>query len=411
MTRGLERLLVLVTLMLATFGLVILYSAGQTDTSSGATNIWMRQLVFLTVAFVAAFVTSRISFSLFEWAAPWLYGLGIGLLALTLVLGTGSGTAEGTSSWLGIGGARIQPVEFAKLATILMLARWFAARREPPGSLRDMFTPILIASIPAMMVLMQPDLGSAMVFGGILFATLFWAGVPLHLLFFLASPVISLLLAWNTVWWSLWMIGLFVALLTWRLFILESITIYLANSVMGVIAIVAWNKLSDFQQARILTFIDPASDPGHRSFQAIMSRSAIGSGGLVGSGFSDGPLKRAGFVPEHWTDFVFSVVGEEFGFLGVMVALGLFFGLLVVLIQIARRAADPFASIVVFGVVGLMFTHIFENIGMTIGITPITGIPLPFFSYGGSFLIAIGIAIGLAYRTGQEGRASGYLES
>ena len=259
--------------------------------------------------------------------------------------------------------------------------------------------------------LMQPDLGSAMVFGGILFATLFWAGVPLHLLFFLASPVISLVLAWNTVWWSLYMIGLFVALVTWRLFILESISIYLANSAMGVLAIVVWNRMGDFQRARILTFINPESDPGHRGFQAIMSRNAIGSGGLVGAGFTDGPQKRSGFVPEHWTDFVFSVVGEEFGFLGVLVALALFFGLLVVLIQIARRAADPFASIVVFGVVGLMFTHIFENIGMTIGITPITGIPLPFFSYGGSFLIALGIAIGLAYRTGQEGRASGYLES
>src|SRR5690606_39425932 len=172
-------------------------------------------------AFVAAFVTSRISFRLYEWAAPWLYAFGLFLLALTLVIGTGSGTAEGTSSWLGIGGARIQPVEFAKLATILMLARWFAARREPPGSILEMFAPIVIASVPALMVLLQPDLGSAMVFGGILFATLFWAGVPLPLLFFLASPVISLVLAWNTVWWSVWMIGLFLALLTWRLFILD----------------------------------------------------------------------------------------------------------------------------------------------------------------------------------------------
>ena len=411
MTRGLERLLLLVTMALAMFGLLVLYSAGQTDTPSGAANIWVRQLVFLSIAFVAAFVTSRISFRLYEWAAPWLYAFGLGLLGITLVLGTGSGTAEGTSSWIGIGGARIQPVEFAKLATILMLARWFAARREPPGSIREMFPPIIIAAVPSLLVLMQPDLGSAMVFGGILFATLFWAGVPLHLLFFLASPVISLFLAWNTVWWSVYMVGLFIALIRWRLFILESITIYLANSAMGVMAIVVWNRMGDFQRARILTFLNPESDPLHRGFQAISSRNAIGSGGLIGAGFGDGPQKRSGFVPEHWTDFVFSVVGEELGFLGVLVALGLFFALLVVLIQIARRAADPFASIVVFGVVGLMFTHIFENIGMTIGLMPITGIPLPFFSYGGSFLIAIGIAVGLAYRTGQEGRASGYLES
>lgn len=411
MTRRLERPLLLISALLGMFGLVVLFSAGQTDTPSGADNIWVRQLVFLGVATVAAIVTARISFRLFEWATPWLYALGLGLLALTLVIGSGAGTAEGTQSWLGIGGARIQPVEFAKLATILMLARWFAARREPPLTLRGLLAPIAIAGAPALLVLMQPDLGSAMVFGGILFATMFWAGVPVPLLCYLASPIISLLLAWNTVWWSLWMIGLFAALLVWRLFLVESITVYLANSVMGVMAIVVWNRLGDFQRARILTFLNPESDPLHRGYQALMSRNAIGSGGLLGSGFTAGPQKRSGFIPEHWTDFAFSVLGEEFGFLGVVLALGLCFALLMVLTQIARRAADPFASIVVFGVVGLLFTHIFENVGMTIGLMPITGIPLPFFSYGGSFLIAIGIAIGLAYRTAREGRGSGYLDN
>ncbi len=411
MTRRLERPLLFIVGLLALFGLLVLFSAGQTDTPSGATNIWIRQLVFLGVAIVAAFVTSRISFRLLEWAAPWLYGLGLGLLLLTLVIGTGSGTASGTQSWIGIGGARIQPVEFVKLATILMLARWFAARREPPQTLRSLMQPILIAAVPALLVLMQPDLGSAMVFAGILFATMFWAGVPVPLLFYLASPIISLLLAWNTVWWSLWMVALFVVLLVWRLFILEAVVVYLASSVMGVMAIVVWNKLGDFQRARILTFLNPESDPLHRGYQAIMSRNAIGSGGLTGAGYTAGPQKRAGFVPEHWTDFAFSVVGEELGFLGVLLALGLFFALLAVLTQIARRAADPFASIVVFGIVGLLFTHVFENIGMTIGLMPITGIPLPFVSYGGSFLIAVGIAMGLAYRTAREGRAAGYIES
>ncbi|HRP09202.1 MAG TPA: FtsW/RodA/SpoVE family cell cycle protein, partial [Gemmatimonadales bacterium] len=137
---------------------------------------------------------------------------------------------------------------------------------------------------------------------------------------------------------------------------------------------------------------------------------AMGSGGFVGAGFTDGPQKRSGFIPEHWTDFVFSVVGEEFGFVGVVLALGLFFALLMVLVQIARRAADPYASLVVFGLAGLIFTHVFENVGMTIRLMPITGIPLPFFSYGGSFLIAMGIAMGLAYRAAREGRAAGYVE-
>jgi rod shape determining protein RodA len=409
--RGLTRPLVIVASLLAAFGLTVLYSAGATDTASGANGIWIRQVVFLAVGTVAAIITSRISYRILEWAAPWLYGVGLLALVLTLVIGTGLGTAEGTQSWLGVGGARVQPVEFAKLATIIMLARWLAFRKDPPASLGALIPPITIAGIPTLLVMLQPDLGSAMVFGGILFATLFWAGTSLPLLLFLASPVISLVLAWNTVLWSIWMVALFLMLLRWRPFLLEGVTVYLANSVMGVMAIVLWNRLDDFQRARLLTFLDPGSDPLHRGYNALQSRIAIGSGGFSGVGYTEGPLKRAGFVPEHWTDFVFTVVGEELGFLGVLAALGLFLALLVLLVQIARRAADPFASIVVFGVVGLFFTHVFENVGMTISLMPITGIPLPFFSYGGSFLMATGIAIGLAYRTAKEGRASGYLES
>jgi rod shape determining protein RodA len=411
MTRNLERPLLAVVLLLASYGLVVLYSAGQTDIGTQAAGIWQRQLVFLAVASLVAVVTARFSFRMLEWAAPWLYLLGLGLLAVTLVIGTGAGTASGIKSWIAVGPIRIQPVEFAKLATILMLARWFAGRREPPGTLRGLIPPMAIVALPALLVLRQPDLGSAMVFAGILVATFFWAGVSPSLLLFLVSPVISLLLAWSTLLWSLWMVLLFVLLVVWRPFILEAITVYLANSAMGVLAIVVWNRLGDFQKARILTFLNPESDPLNRGYQAIQSRIAIGSGGLTGAGFTEGPQKRSGFIPEHWTDFIFAVVGEEFGFLGVTAALILFFALLVVLVQIARRAADPFASIVVFGLVGLFFTHVFENIGMTVSLTPITGIPLPFFSYGGSFLLATGIAIGLAYRTAREGRAAGYVES
>jgi rod shape determining protein RodA len=411
MTRNLERPLVIIAGLLALYGLIVLYSAGLTDTVTEATGIWKRQLVFLAVGLGVAAVTARFSFRMLEWAAPWLYGLGLLLLALTLVIGTGSGTAAGIKSWIEVGPVRIQPVELAKLATILMLARWFAARREPPQTLRGLLVPITIVAVPALMVLRQPDLGSAMVFAGIMLATFFWAGVPPMLILFLVSPLVSLLLAWSTVLWSIWMVVLFVLLLTWRPFILEAITVYVANSAMGVLAIVVWNRLSEFQRARITTFLDPGSDPMNRGYHAIQSMTAIGSGGLFGAGFGDGPQKRSGFIPEHWTDFIFSVVGEEFGFLGVVLALGLFLALLVVMTQIARRAADPYASIVVFGLVGLLFTHIFENVGMTVRITPITGIPLPFFSYGGSFLLATAIALGLAYRTAREGRASGYLES
>lgn len=414
MLRELDRPLFLVVFLLATFGVVVLYSAGQTDAPSNAAGIWTRQLVWLGVGVVAAAMAYRTSFRLLEWGAPWAYGLGLVLLLLTIVgLGSGGeGSAASTSSWLTIGGRRLgQPVELAKLATILMLARWFTARRDPPASLRAMAPPVVIVMVPALLTLAQGDLGSAMVFGGILFATLFWAGVAPSLLLLLASPVISLFLAWSTALWSAWMVVLFILLLVWRPFVLEAIGVYLTNSAMGVLAFVVWDKLSDYRRARILSFLNPEEYRSGFAYQAIQSKVAIGSGGWFGTGFTEGTQKRSGYIPEHWTDFVFAVVGEEFGFVGVVLALGLFLALLMILVRIARRAADPYASIVVFGVVGLIFTHIFENVGMTISIMPITGIPLPFFSYGGSFLLLMALALGLAFRAANEARSAGYVEN
>ncbi len=413
MSRGLSRQLLVIVMLLSIYGALMIYSAGQIDFGSPNWSVhfkWIRHLEWLCVAVVAAFLVNRVSFRLLEWATPWLYGLGIVLLVVTLAIGTGSGDAASSKSWLAIGGVKLgQPVELAKLATILMLARWFSARRSPPTTLRGLFPPLMISIVPALLVLKQPDLGSAMVFGGAMFAVFFWAGVPVSLLVLLASPVISLLLAWSTALWSAWMIVLFILLLAWRPFILEAITVYLVNATMGVLAILVWNHIDKYQRARITSFINPALDPAHTAYQAIQSKVAIGSGSWLGNGFTLGPLKRTGFIPEWSTDFIFATVGEELGFVGVILALGLFLALLITLVRIARRSSDPFASIVVFGVAGLFLTHIFENIGMTISLMPITGIPLPFFSYGGSFLLATFLALGMAFRAAAEERAAGYV--
>ncbi len=412
MNRSLDRVLLVVVVLLAILGVVVLYSAGQTDLRTGAEGKWLRQVMWLGAGSICAALAYRISFRILEWVAPWAYGLGLGLLLLTLMIGRGFGTGAGSKSWLAIGDFRLgQPVEVAKLATILMLARWLAARREPPNTLRGLFAPVMIALVPALLVLKQPDLGSAIVFAGILFSMLYWAGVAPSLLVLLASPVVALMLAWNTALWSAWMVVLFVLLLIWRPFIFEAIAVYLANSAMGVLYIVVWNKMATYQQQRILSFLNPESYRKGPGYQAIQSKVAIGSGGWFGTGFTLGTQKRSGYIPEHWTDFVFAVVGEEFGFVGVVVVLGLLLSLLFILIRIARRASDPYASLCVFGIVGLIFTHIYENIGMSVSLMPITGIPLPFFSFGGSFLVAMSIALGLAFRASGEARASGYLES
>lgn len=413
MIRDFDRPLLFVVTALALFGALMLYSAEQTDVVMRASGIWTRQLMWLGVGSLAAAFTYRISFRILDWAAPWVYGLGLFLLLLTIVgFGSGGGTGAGTSSWLTIAGKRVgQPVELAKLATILMLARWLSGRRDVPTTLRGLMAPISIALVPALLVLKQPDLGSAMVFAGILFVMLFWAGVAPSLLFLLVSPVVSLFLAWNTTIWSIWIVVVFLALLWIRPFIVESIVIFLANSAMGGLAIVVWNKLSDMQRMRIQSFLNPEQFRREGGYHAIQSKIAIGSGGWFGSGFTNGPLKRTGGIPEHWTDFIFAVVGEELGFFGVIVALGLFLAFFFILVRIARRTSDPYASLVVFGLIGLILTHLFENVGMTISLMPITGIPLPFFSYGGSFLLALFLGIGMAFRAAAEARASGYVDS
>jgi rod shape determining protein RodA len=183
------------------------------------------------------------------------------------------------------------------------------------------------------------------------------------------------------------------------------------NVATGVAALVLWNKLSSYQQNRLLTFINPEADPRGAGYHLLQSKTAIGSGGWFGSGLTQGPQKRLAFLPEQHTDFVFSVVGEELGFLGVLLALGLFILLFTSLIRVARRAADPFSSLVVFGILGLWFTHVFENVGMTVNLMPVTGIPLPFFSYGGSFFLICCVCLGLALRASWDARLAGYLDT
>lgn len=409
---GLDRTVLITVLALICFGVLNLYSAGQTDVVTVAEGIWRRQMIWLAMGVVAAWITFRTSPRLLEWAAPWVYGFALFLLAITLVIGTGSGTAASSKSWIAIGGHQLgQPAELAKLAVVLMLARYLSSRREAPGSLRDLIVPCLIAGVPFLLVLKQPDLGSALVFIGILFAMLFWAGVKPFLLLLLASPIASLLLAFNTWSWAGWMVLLTVMLFVWKPFLFEAVGVWLVNAAMGFIAIPLWNRLEPYQQNRLLTFLNPEIDPKAAGYHAIQSKVAIGSGGLLGNGWLEGPQKRLAFLPAQHTDFVFSVVGEELGFIGVVVALILFFTLFVALVRISRRASDPFSSLMVFGVLGLLFTHVWENVGMTVNIMPITGIPLPFFSYGGSFLLACFVALGMVLRVAWDSRLSGYAES
>ncbi len=409
--RGLDRPLLAVTTALLVAGLATLYSAGQTDVPTAAAHLWERQLIFVAVGIIFAAITFRISPRLLEWATPFIYGAGLLLLAITLVIGTGAGTAAGTKSWIAIGGVRLgQPTELAKIATILMLARHLAGRREPPNTLRDLLPSLVIVGVPFILVGLQPDLGSAIVFLGILLTMLFWAGVSPWLLLILSSPVLSLLLAFSTVSWGIWIVAITAVLIWYRPYVLEGVLVWLANVGMGVMSLSLWNKLKPYQQNRLLSFLNPELDPRATGWHIIQSKVAIGSGGLLGKGFLQGTQKRLAFLPEQATDFIYSVVGEELGFVGVLLTLLLFALFILVLVRIARRATDSYSCVVVFGFAGMIFTHVLENVGMTVGLMPITGIPLPFFSYGGSFLLACAIGIGIALRVAWDSRLSGYAD-
>ncbi|MDH3456077.1 MAG: rod shape-determining protein RodA [Gemmatimonadota bacterium] len=406
---GIDRSTLAIAVALVAVGLLTLISAGETDVPSGATGIWRRQVVWLGLGIVGAIIAFRVSPRMLEWATPAVYAFGLLLLGVTLLMGTGGGTAAGARSWLALGGMRLgQPVEFAKIAAVLMLARHLAAMREPPTTVAGLLPAIAIVIVPFVLVGLQPDLGSALVFMGILFAMLFWMGVRPWLLLVLASPLISLLLAFETWTWGAWIMLLLVVLLWVRPYVLEGVLVWLGNVAMGVLALELWRGLAPYQQGRLLSFLNPELDPRATGWHIIQSKVAIGSGGILGKGFAEGTQKRLAFLPEQHTDFIFSVLGEEFGFVGVLAVLVLFVVLLFVLIRIAQRAADGYSSLVVAGIMGMFVTHILVNVGMTVGLMPIVGIPLPFFSYGGSFLLTCCVAMGLALRVAWDSRLSGY---
>ncbi len=398
--------LLLIALVLTGFGIAMVFSAGQVDSPSPIiANAWKRQLAWFGVSMVATWIISRSSVRWIEWSAWPLYAGSCFLLLLVLFVGTGAGTAASMKGWLSIGGVRIgQPAELAKLATTLMLARVLAAQRDAIRSLMDLWRPLLVVGVPWVLVMAQPDLGTGIVFIGICFAMLFWAGVSWPLLLLLASPGISLVLAFSTGIWGAWFFLLVALVLWYRPYLIEGVVLVLMNVIMGGVAPILWDKLKPYQQKRLLVFLDPNIDPQAAGYQVTQSKVAIGSGGMFGKGFTLGSQKRLEFLPARHTDFIFSVVGEELGFIGVSMALALFLALFLRTTRVASRANDAFPSLVAFGLVAAWFVHVIENVGMTLNLMPVTGIPLPFFSYGGSFLLVSWTAVAVLLRISAEGR-------
>ena len=397
--------LVAIGLCLSIYGISIVYSAGQTDIITGVAKLWRAQAMWFLISVSAAYAITRCSVRLLEWVTWPAYAVTIMMLLLLLFIGKGAGTAASSKSWLAIGGIRIgQPSELAKITVVLALAKVLSAYKEPPRSLLELWKPALVVGIPWALIMKQPDLGTGIVFVGFAFAMLFWVGVSWPLLVLVASPVVSLILAFNTQLWGAWFLLLVALVLWYKPYMYEGIFLVVLNVIFGVVSPIVWEKLAPYQQKRLLVFINPDIDRRLAGYHVIQSQIAIGSGGWFGKGYTQGTQKRLAFLPAQHTDFIFAVVGEELGFAGVMLAFTLFLLLFLRVTKIAERANDSFSSLVAFGLLASWFVHVLVNVGMTLNLMPITGIPLPFFSYGGSFMLASWLAIGLLVRISAEGR-------
>ena len=395
-----------IALALSLYGLSIVYSAGQTDVPTVATHAWRAQTIWIILAIGVSFAISKASVRMLDWVTIPLFTLTLlGLAATLLGFGCGAGTAASTKSWICLGSHRIgQPSELAKVTVVLMLARVLSAKKDPPKTLAELWPAALVVGIPWLMIMLQPDLGTGLAFIGIFFGMLFWAGVSWPLLLLIASPVVSLIGAVNVWIWGAWFIILIVLVYRYRPYLGEGIVLVVANFVMGVLAPILWDRLQPYQQKRLLTYLDPTADARGSGYHVIQSIVAIGSGGWFGKGYTLGTQKRLAFLPAQHTDFIFSVVGEELGFVGVTLALSLFLLLLLRTIRIATRANDSFSSLIAIGLAASWFVHMLINVGMTLSLMPITGIPLPFFSYGGSFMLASWLSVGILMRIASEGR-------
>jgi rod shape determining protein RodA len=403
-----DPILFAVVLMLTAFGIAMVYSAGVLDVpSTVVAGLWRQQLLWFALAMLATPLVLRVPVVWLEWAAQPIYAACLVLLVVTLIIGTGAGTAASVSGWVVIGPIRIQPSEVAKIGVILMLARVLGSWREAPKTIWMLWKPLLVVLVPMGLVMLQPDLGTALVFTSILLGMLFWAGTPLPTLFFLASPGLGLFLSVSVWLWGAYFVILVLLLaFVYKPYLSEAVAILVANVVAGTVALPLWNSLQPYQQNRFVAFLDPSADPRGASYNLIQSQVAIGSGGWFGKGFLDGTQKRLAFLPEQHTDFIFAVVGEEFGFIGVAAVLIAFGFVFWRLVRIAEMSPDPFASLVPFGLFGSWFAHVVVNTGMTVGVMPITGIPLPFLSYGGSFLLVNLLAMAIVQRIAGEARGS-----
>ena len=341
-------------LVIAAIGCLMIYSA--TYFSDPSLSLVRRQVIWVAIGVALMIVFLFVDYHVFFDIAPILYGIGLLLLAYLVVFGRLTANIKG---WIHIGGFQFQPSEFTKIFTALMLAKFFDSNERAYLNLRTFVHVMAIIGAPVALILLQPDFGTAASFVPLVAVAMFFGGIR----------------------WRIWVVMIVIAVL---------------------VAGLGWGLLQNYQKERVLTFLDPNRDPLGRGYQVTQAKIAIGSGGIHGKGFRNGTQGKLGFIPARHTDFIFSVLGEEWGFIGVTIVLGLYLFLIIQALSFAKHARDRGGTFLVICLVSFFIFHIFINISMQIGLLPTTGIPLPLMSYGGSaimmFLIAVGLMLNVDMR-------------
>jgi rod shape determining protein RodA len=393
------------------FGNMLVYSATLNSTLLSGTSkmqiLWsvMGGLIIL----LAVSIPTRVYYAL----SPFVYGITVMLLLVVLV---GGESAKGAGRWIGVGSIRVQPSEFAKIGLLMMLARYLSKKDISLYNLRSLVIPSLIILLPFALIIKQPDLGTALVFMAMSLPMFFWAGMSLIEIFYLISPGISVVLSAiplilsfgaesqlgisGSIPWALFFVALMIILRFFKPPFYILIAVLSLNITSATMTTVLWNSsLKDYQKMRIISFVNPQADPRGAGYQVIQSMIALGSGQATGKGYLEGSQVNLSYLPEQHTDFIFSVLGEQFGFMGCVAVLLLFLFIIIRALASTQQLRNRFANLLLVGASAIIAFHIFVNIAMVVGMMPVTGLPLPILSYGGSFTLTISILIGLILNT------------
>jgi rod shape determining protein RodA len=374
------------TFLLSAAGLAAVYSA------AGGGEIFWRQLLWVGVGWGALAAAVAVPYRVTVRISWILYLLVLAALAVLAARAVAHGGVA--RRWLSLGPFTFQPSEFAKITTVLTLALLLDVFRRL-DALPHFILPVAVAAAPAALIAAEPDLGTAAVFVPLLFACLYWAGAPLAYLLLLFSPLVAVFVSFKLVAFLVFLAVVVVVALAARARWWERAFFVGAGVVAGAATPVLWGLLKEYQRARILSFLSPTADPHGAGYSIIQAKIAMGSGRLFGKGFLEGSQVHLQFVPAGHTDFVLPAWGEEWGFAGCLLVVALFAVLVFRSFLIAYRAADRRGAVLAFGLGTLFFTQFVVNAAMAVGFMPVTGLPLPFMSYGGSATIASFVAVGL----------------